>query len=97
LCFRSRTVRFSETVTYELFYAKAATGFHMKNIKKTGWDGHPHPPSKSFSTKYPARMMVFIISSISIMLMGETQLGIFGFFSEPQALDSPRPSLAGDR
>jgi len=70
------------------------TCLHMKNIKKTGWSGHPHPPFKSFSTKYPAWLMVFIISSISIMLMGETQLGIFGLvfltsgWSEPLRVDN---------
>jgi hypothetical protein len=28
--------------------------FHMKNIKKTGWDGYPHPSFNPFFTKYPA-------------------------------------------
>ena len=28
--------------------------FHMKNIKKTGWDGYPHPSFDPFFTKYPA-------------------------------------------
>jgi hypothetical protein len=53
--------------------------FHMKNIRKSGWDGHPHPSLKPFSTKYPARLKVLIISSISIALMGEPQMDIFGF------------------
>jgi len=52
--------------------------FHMKNIKKTGWSGHPLPSFKSFSTRCPALQMILIISSISIMLTGEMQLGIFG-------------------
>jgi hypothetical protein len=28
--------------------------FHMKNIKKTGWDDYPHPSVNPFFTKYPA-------------------------------------------
>ena len=30
------------------------TIFHMKNIKKTGWDDYPHPSFNPFFTKYPA-------------------------------------------
>ncbi|MCX6675768.1 MAG: hypothetical protein NTW84_05050, partial [Methanothrix sp.] len=52
--------------------------FRMRNIKKTGWCGHLHPSFKSFSTMCPALLMILIIPSISIVLTGEMQLGIFG-------------------
>jgi hypothetical protein len=34
--------------------AIAPERFHMKNIKKTGWDDYPHPSFNPFFTKYPA-------------------------------------------
>ena len=37
-----------------LIYIAEDQNFHMKNIKKTGWDDYPHPSFNPFFTKYPA-------------------------------------------